>query len=162
MKESLDGWDARIFRWMDERMFGWMQWKNLWTDGWENPWTDGMTESWDGWMRKYSDGWFKNVRSQEGKGVQTRGPDRSRPGVRRDGERARLAAIQPASQPARRDERERWRCSEDPTQPSFRCNNAVPAFQDDVETGDAHLAWFFFYPARAPLYESGDPLPWIQ
>ncbi len=25
MKESLDGWDARIFRWMDERMFGWMQ-----------------------------------------------------------------------------------------------------------------------------------------
>jgi hypothetical protein len=38
----------------------------------------------------------------------------------------------------------------------------VPAFQDDVETGDAHLAWFFFYPARAPLYESGDPLPWIQ
>lgn len=71
-------------------------------------------------------------------------------------------ALQPASQPARRDERERWRCSDDPTQPSFRCNNAVPAFQDDVETGDAHLAWFFFYPARAPLYESGDPLPWIQ
>ncbi len=31
--------------------------------------------------------------------MQTRGPDRSRPGVRRDGERARLAAIQPASQP---------------------------------------------------------------
>jgi hypothetical protein len=24
MKESLDGWNEIIFRWMDERMFGWM------------------------------------------------------------------------------------------------------------------------------------------
>ncbi len=34
--------------------------------------------------------------------MQTGGPGRARPGIRRDGERARLAAIQPASQ-ARRE-----------------------------------------------------------
>lgn len=42
MKESFDGWDARIFRWMDERM-------------------DAMKESLNGWMRESLDGWDDRI-----------------------------------------------------------------------------------------------------
>jgi len=88
---------------MDERIFGRMGWENLQMDGWEHVWMDAMKESLNGWMRKYSDDWEK-CSSTRGKGCANRwtGPGPARPGIRRDGERVRLAVIQPA----RRGERE--------------------------------------------------------